>query len=68
MTRDEFEAGYAARGKMTVEQLRAHGRIVRICRCGAADCPGWQSISRTLAEENDADWPGWDGDEREAIR
>lgn len=64
MTRDEFEAAYAQRAGLTVEQLRALGRIVRPCWCGADDCPGWQSVSRTFAEEQDRDWPEWDGAER----
>lgn len=63
MTREEFERGYAARSGATVEQLRALGRIVRPCRCGEDDCPGWQSVSRSFAEEQDREWPEWSGRE-----
>lgn len=55
MTADEFEQQYAARSKVTVEELRALGRIVLPCDCGEDDCEGWQSISRDRAEEEARD-------------
>lgn len=52
MTADEFEAGYASRGGLTVERLRELGRVVAPCRCGDESCHGWQSVSREgLASE-----------------
>jgi hypothetical protein len=61
MTREEFEEGYANRSGLTVDVLRQLGRIVRPCRCGEPTCPQWQSVSRTFAEEQDRNWPEWDG-------
>ncbi len=55
MTADEFEAAYAKRSGLTVERLRALGRVVRPCDCGSEDCQGWQSISATTAAEFEAD-------------
>ncbi len=52
MTADEFEAGYAARAGITVDALRALGRVVRPCHCGEDGCEGWQSLS----QENAAEW------------
>jgi hypothetical protein len=52
ITADEFERQYAARSRMTVEQLRALGRIVAPCDCGDSTCEGWQSTTaERLAEE-----------------
>jgi hypothetical protein len=53
MTRDDFERAYAIRSATTVEKLRALGRVVRPCVCGADDCDGWQSVR----VESDDDWP-----------
>jgi len=53
MTRDEFEAGYAARSGITIEQLRAVGRVVRPCTCDDEHCEGWQSVR---VDEGD-EWP-----------
>jgi hypothetical protein len=44
VTGEEFEAGYAARSGITVEELRAAGRIVVACECGQATCEGWASV------------------------
>jgi hypothetical protein len=44
MTREEFEAAYAQRSGLTVDTLRAVGRVVRPCTCGASECEGWQSV------------------------
>ena len=41
MTRDEFEAWYAARSGITVAQLRAYGRYAEPCDCDADMCQGW---------------------------
>lgn len=45
MTADKFEANYAHRSGITVEALRAHGRIVAPCHCGDDNCEGWQSVN-----------------------
>ena len=52
-----FERRYAARSGMTVGQLRALGRTVRPCRCGASDCEGLMSVS--LASARDEDVAPW---------
>jgi hypothetical protein len=44
ITAGEFEAAYAARSNMTVDQLRAAGRVVVACACGDELCQGWASI------------------------
>jgi hypothetical protein len=53
MTAEEFESAYAARSGITVDELRALGRVVRRCECEADDCPGWQSMSLERAAEYD---------------
>lgn len=53
MTADEFERAYAARGGVTVQELRAAGRVVRPCHCDYEWCEGWQSISIERAAEWD---------------
>ena len=51
MTADEFERRYAMRSRLTVEELRALGRIVAPCDCGEDLCEGWQSTTaERLAE------------------
>jgi hypothetical protein len=58
MTAEEFERQYAERSGITVEQLRALGKIVAPCDCGADMCEGWQSTTpERLADElcRDAD-------------
>lgn len=67
-SRDDFEREYAERSGITVERLRALGRIVRPCHCGDALCEGWQSVNGEAAEEDDRLRPGWDGDERDLRR
>lgn len=44
MTADEFESGYAKRCGLPVAELRRAGRVVKPCRCGEPNCPGWQSV------------------------
>lgn len=57
MTTEEFERQYAERSGLTVEKLRAWGRIVAPCDCGDDMCEGWQSTTaERLAEE--AKWRG----------
>lgn len=51
MTADEFECGYAERSGLAVEELRALGRVVVRCRCGAPECEGWASVSREAAAD-----------------
>ena len=53
MTAEEFEQDYAARSGITVEQLRAIGRVVRPCFCQDEICQGWQSMSLERAQELD---------------
>jgi len=65
MTADEFERAYAERSQRTIEQIRALGRIMRPCRCREEGCEGWQSVSRTFAEQQDREFPMWDGREHE---
>jgi hypothetical protein len=59
ITAGEFERAYAERGGMTVEQLRAHGRVVRPCTCGQEGCEGWQSVSQEIAAEIDDPSKPW---------
>lgn len=54
ITAAAFEARYAARSGITVERLRALGRVVLPCSCGEEGCEGWQSISEARAA--DIDW------------
>jgi len=42
ITRQEFETKYAKDSGVTVEYLRAMGRIAIPCHCGGGVCPGWQ--------------------------
>jgi hypothetical protein len=51
MTAEEFERQYAERSGLTVERLRALGRVVIPCRCGWNECEGWQSVSKQNAED-----------------
>jgi ribosomal protein S27AE len=52
MTAEEFERQYAERSGITVEKLRAWGRIVAPCDCGADMCEGWQSTTpERIADE-----------------
>lgn len=36
---------------MTVEQLRAHGRVVVRCWCDEPECEGWASVSADAASD-----------------
>lgn len=49
MTRDEFEAGYAARSGISLETLHALGMHGERCGCGEDGCPGWQMLSQLPA-------------------
>jgi hypothetical protein len=43
MSRDVFEAEYAASSGVTVEQLHTYGRYAEPCDCGdGAYCRGWK--------------------------
>jgi len=44
MTKQEFEAGYAFRSGMTVEQLHELGGHGEPCDCGADNCEGWRMV------------------------
>lgn len=48
---ETFEAEYAERSDLTVEELRAMGRVVVPCRCGEDGCEGWASVSRHAAKD-----------------
>lgn len=52
MTAEDFEAAYAHRSGLTIEELRKY-RTVRPCACGDVSCKGWQSISHDRAKEYD---------------
>jgi hypothetical protein len=54
MTAEEFEVLYAHRSGLTVDELRALGRVVRPCHCRWEFCEQWQSISLERAAEYDA--------------
>lgn len=41
MTREEFEAAYAARSGVTVAELHSLGRHAVPCDCGSDMCEGW---------------------------
>jgi hypothetical protein len=41
-----FERAYAERSGVSVEELRALGRVIVPCACGDALCEGWQSVNR----------------------
>ena len=45
-----FERRYAERSGVTVEQLRAWGRVVASCDCGEPGCEGFQSINAELLD------------------
>jgi len=42
MTREAFEAEYAARSGVTVAWLHSRGRFAEPCECGDEICAGWQ--------------------------
>jgi hypothetical protein len=42
LTRLKFEAQYAERSGVTVEQLRSWYLFANICDCGEEYCTGWQ--------------------------
>ena len=49
---EEFERLYAELSGLTVQRLRAMGRVVRPCDCGDEECGGWQSVNaRDWAED-----------------
>lgn len=48
---EEFERAYAERSGITVEELRALGRVVVRCRCGEPGCKGWASVSTEAAHD-----------------
>jgi hypothetical protein len=54
MTADEFEQAYAAKSGLSVEELRASGRVVVRCACGASECEGWASVSKEAAADYEA--------------
>jgi hypothetical protein len=51
MSAAEFERRYAERAGLTVERLRALGRVVMPCHCGDEICEGWVSVSREAAKD-----------------
>lgn len=45
MTKEEFEAQYAKRSKMSVGKLHELGFWGAYCYCGLPDCQGWQVLN-----------------------
>ncbi len=45
MTKEEFEAQYAKRSKMLVDQLHKLGLYGRPCDCNSTGCSGWKMVS-----------------------
>jgi hypothetical protein len=59
ITAEQFEREYAERSGVTVEWLKANGRVVRPCDCHEEDCEGWQSVSSRRAAEIDDPSKPW---------
>ena len=62
ITAEEFEAGYAERSGVTVEQLHNRGRYAERCPgdCGWRGCTGWimgHPWEEALAEDRERDDP-----------
>ena len=55
MTRDEFAAAYAARSKISVEQLLSYGLRFVECDCREDGCAGWQTTAREGSDPNVSD-------------
>lgn len=51
LTREEFEAKYAANSGLSVEQCRALGMRPEPCDCDSNRCHGWQMVTQPSAEE-----------------
>lgn len=49
-TKEEFEAGYAARSSLTVEALHALGMEAQPCKCEYDKCQGWAMTKEEKAE------------------
>ena len=63
ITAEEFERQYAERSGVTVDWLRALGRIVAPCDCGEEGYEGWQSTTADrLADEQRWKTAFWDGE------
>ena len=45
ITKEEFEAGYAKRSEMTVEELHEMGQHAHPCDCGEFGCRGCAMLS-----------------------
>lgn len=56
ITAGQFEREYAARSKLSVLELRQHGRVVKRCKCGSSDCVGWQSLTQNTVNDMEQDW------------
>jgi hypothetical protein len=54
MTAAEFEAGYAERSGLSVQELRDLDLVVRSCDCGERDCKGWRMVGLDEAARIDA--------------
>lgn len=60
LTAEEFERRYAEQSGVSVARLRAMGRVVRPCDCGAEGyCEGWQMVSKEYAAEIDDPAKPW---------
>ncbi len=63
MTKEEFEAGYAARSGVTVEWLREHHLMGFVCDCGEKGCQGWM-MGHELPEGTPDFWWRYIGDSK----
>jgi len=46
LTVEEFEAAYAERSEVQVDDLHAEGQYAELCDCGEDDCQGWAMLYR----------------------
>ena len=53
MTKEEFEAYYAANSKVSIERLQELGLVAAPCDCGEEGCRGWQMAHVVLEEAHD---------------
>lgn len=51
ITAEQFEREYAKRCNITVDELRAKGRVVVICHCDYEECKGFGSLPREIATD-----------------
>jgi len=54
MTKEAFEAAYAQRSGITVDELHALGRYAVSCGCGDEACHGWQMVRKSYYLHDEA--------------